>query len=182
MFRIAPSPGRRAAVACAALALFALGPAGRAEPAPAGSDFLRFTKDTPDDSRLAVVRHGREVAVFRAGSGVVPDDCARGQGWLPDGTYVLGAHHTAYDGSLVKGYAIELGSKRCHDGTVRSQLFVHSEMTRTGGRGRAENQRWDGPADYTSHGCVKLSPADIKELYRILDRDGWPGTLRVERP
>ncbi|AZQ74854.1 murein L,D-transpeptidase [Streptomyces luteoverticillatus] len=176
------SPARhallRGALAAALATTALLAPADRAT-AGGGGTYLRFTKHTPDDSRLTYVRHGRPVVTYRAGSGKVPDECLRGRGWLPDGTYTLGRHHRAYDGNLIKGYAVELGTKRCHDGTDRTELFIHSQMTRSGGQGRGGYQRWDGPADYTSHGCVKLRPADIKELYRILDRHGWPTTLRV---
>ncbi|MEU5048872.1 L,D-transpeptidase [Streptomyces sp. NPDC021096] len=176
-FRVSPAlTGGAVATALAATALLA--PAGEAAPA-AAADYLQFTKDTPAHSRLTVFRDHRPVAEYRAGSGTSEQECERGRGWLPDGTYTLGRHHTAYNGNLVKGYAIELGDKRCHDGTLRTELFIHSEMTRDGGSGGPENQRWDGESDYTSHGCVKLRPQDIKELYRSLDRDGWPATLKV---
>ncbi|GHC34789.1 L,D-transpeptidase [Streptomyces cinnamoneus] len=160
-----------------ALALLALlAPAGQAAPAATS---LRFTKGTQAHSRLTVLKGQRTVAAFRAGSGFSDQECARGRGWLPDGTYTLGGHHTAYNGNLVKGYAIELGSKRCWDGTYRNELFIHSEMTRGGGRGVPEDQRWDGNADYHSHGCIKLRPEDIKSLFWILGREGWPTTLKV---
>ncbi|MEU4211048.1 L,D-transpeptidase [Streptomyces sp. NPDC026206] len=155
-----------------------LAPAGQAAPS-AASSYLQFTKSSPSHSRLTVFRGHRPVAEFRAGSGVNDKECERGRGWLPDGTYRLGSHHTAYDGNLIKGYAIELGNKACHDGTTRTELFIHSEMTRAGGRGGPENQRWDGASDYNSHGCVKLRPQDIKKLFRSLDRNGWPTTLKV---
>ncbi|MFI9202299.1 L,D-transpeptidase [Streptomyces sp. NPDC053048] len=168
--------GGAAIAALAAVALLA--PAADAGAAPQATR-LQFTKYSPTDSRLSVVRNNRTIAVYRAGSGVNDKECQRGRGWLPNGTYPLGRHHTAYDGSLIKGYAVELGNKLCYQGVNRTELFIHSEMTRGGGQGAAEDRRWDGDADYTSHGCVKLSPRDIKSLYRTLDRNGWPATLRV---
>ncbi|MBO0654085.1 L,D-transpeptidase [Streptomyces triculaminicus] len=179
------SPTRTAAVvrggalgaALAAAALLAA-PTGRAAAAPEPTR-LQFTKYSPTDSRLSVLRNGRTVVVYRAGSGVNDKECERGRGWLPNGTYPLGRHHTAYGGNLIKGYAIELGNKLCYQGINRTELFIHSEMTRSGGQGGPEGQRWDGVGDYSSHGCVKLSPQDIKSLFLTLDRIGWPTTLRV---
>ncbi|GHG53311.1 L,D-transpeptidase [Streptomyces griseocarneus] len=173
--------GGSLAAALAAVALLAAAPSGRAAAAPEPTR-LQFTKYSPTDSRLSVVRNNRTVAVYRAGSGVNDKECERGRGWLPNGTYPLGRHHTAYDGNLIKGYAIELGNKLCYQGINRTELFIHSEMTRAGGQGSQagpEGLRWDGAGDYASHGCVKLSPQDIKSLFRTLDRNGWPTTLRV---
>jgi hypothetical protein len=53
-------------------------------------------------------------------------------------------------------------------------MFVHSEMHRNGSQGDTEPRRWDGEADYLSDGCVKLRPADIKDLFTRLDGLGWP--------
>ncbi|MFD7439297.1 hypothetical protein [Streptomyces sp. NPDC059861] len=58
-------------------------------------------------------------------------------------------------------------------------MFIHSEMNRDGSRGRSESRRWDGSGDYRSNGCVKLNPDDIKKMFRLLDRIGWPTHLRV---
>jgi lipoprotein-anchoring transpeptidase ErfK/SrfK len=149
---------------------------------------LKFTRNSGDplNSRLAVVRGGRTVAVFRAGSGLGAghpegrNECARAKGWLPAGTYSVGARTTRYDGRLVKGYAIPLSDKTCKDGrTPRTELFIHSEMTRTGGQGRTEGRRWDGVKDYRSAGCIKLAPQDVKKLFRVLGQGSAPKRLTV---
>ncbi|MEU2185173.1 L,D-transpeptidase [Streptomyces thermolilacinus] len=149
---------------------------------------LKFTRNHGDplNSRLAVVRGGKTVAVFRAGSGLGADhpqgrnECAREKGWLPAGTYAVGARTTRYNGSVIKGYAIPLSDKTCENGrTPRTELFIHSEMTRDGGRGKPEGQRWDGVNDYKSAGCVKLSPQDIKKLFRVLGQGSAPKRLTV---
>ncbi|GAA3077231.1 hypothetical protein GCM10020000_73510 [Streptomyces olivoverticillatus] len=184
---MAPTSSLRARLAltsCATTGVLAatalLAPPGQAAvPEAASSSYLRFTKYSPVDSRLTVVRHGKAVVTFRASSGMVEKECRRGRGWLPDGTYTLGHHHTAYDADLIKGYAIELGNKRCQNGTYRTELFIHSDMTRNGRQGTNGHQRWDGDGDYRSHGCIKLSPRDIRRLFRTLDRNGWPRTLKV---
>ena len=35
--------------------------------------------------------------------------------------------HDDYAGNLIKGRAFYLGNKRCHDGTLRTDLFIHTE-------------------------------------------------------
>ncbi len=119
---------------------------------------------------------------YRAGSGLGArhpqgrDECATARGWLPAGTYTVGARHTRYDGAVIKGYAIPLSDKTCADGrTRRTALFIHSEMTRSGGQGRTESRRWDGPSDYASQGCIKLAPGDIKRLFTVLADGPAPG-------
>ncbi|CAL9317109.1 L,D-transpeptidase family protein [Streptomyces sp. SudanB25_2051] len=149
---------------------------------------LKFTRNhgDPRDSRLAVVRGGRTVAVFRAGSGLGKDhakgrdECASNAGWLPAGAYKVGQRTTRYNGNVIKGYAIPLSNKTCENGrTSRTELFIHSEMTRNGGQGKPEGQRWDGVNDYKSFGCIKLSPKDIKKLFGVLGQGSAPTRLTV---
>ncbi|GAA2276916.1 hypothetical protein GCM10010415_51090 [Streptomyces atrovirens] len=137
--------------------------------------------DDPTDSTLSVHRNGKPRATYRAGSGLgVQDDCARAKGWLPDGNWRIRAGTRTYDGDLVKGYAVRLQDMPCSRGTVtRTEIFIHSETNRDGSEGTSEARRWDGPGDYRSNGCVKLHPADIKAMFRLLDRVGWPTHLRV---
>lgn len=104
---------------------------------------------------------------WRAGSGVVADSCAKGRGWLPNGTYSVKLHQN-YGGSVIRGRAFELGNHRCANGTMRTELFIHTE---SGNNNRqcanaAGDQacRWEFPAinDYRSAGCIKLSPGDLR--------------------
>ncbi|MFE6778628.1 L,D-transpeptidase [Streptomyces sp. NPDC057702] len=140
----------------------------------AGSyDYLVFEKNSGDQthSKLTLYRHeqnGRTVTLdsWRAGSGTTTNSCTRNAGWLPNGTYQIPWRDEDYDGSKIKGYVVRLSDKKCANGTQRDDLFIHSEMTRTGGQGSAEPWRWDGDSDYKSNGCVKLRPADIKDLFR----------------
>jgi hypothetical protein len=113
---------------------------------------------------------------WRAGSGYFrtsTDACRKNNGWLPDGTYQPRLARD-YDGSLVKGRAIYLGQKACANGTMRADLFIHTEQG-AGSRqcpDRPGDQacRWEYPRinDYRSYGCVKLAPGDLHELY-----DAW---------
>jgi hypothetical protein len=113
---------------------------------------------------------------WRAGAGYFRDStnaCAKNNGWLPDGTYRPRLVRD-YQGSLIKGRAIYLGQKTCANGTMRTDLFIHTEQ------GAASRQcpnrpgdqacRWEYPRidDYRSYGCIKLSPGDLHELY-----DAW---------
>ncbi|MFF4580063.1 L,D-transpeptidase [Streptomyces sp. NPDC001389] len=172
-----PAPGARAEEPAAAVA------GGAPQD---GAVQLRFDKNRkdPSDSRLYVIKGGSTVlAEFRAGSGTTTDECATGRGWLPDGTYTVGQHYEKYDGDLIKGYAIRLSDKKCANGTgrVRDQLFIHSEMNRDGSQGSTEQRRWtdSGPNDFRSKGCIKMRPEEIKKMFRLLERNGWPKTLRV---
>jgi len=200
MSATSPLRARAAVIGLSAMALVtvaaATAPSGQAAPASGGRPaaaaaavttlkFVRNASD-PQNSRLMVVRNNKTEAVFRAGSGLGRnnakgrDECASGKGWLPAGTYTVGARQTRYNGNFIKGYAIPLSNKTCRNGrTTRTELFIHSEMTRAGGQGSTESRRWDGVGDYKSAGCIKLAPEDIKKLVRNLGRGSAPNRLVV---
>jgi peptidoglycan hydrolase-like protein with peptidoglycan-binding domain len=142
---------------------------------------LKFDKGTVTNSKLYVLKGGKVIASYRAGSGTMTNECTTAKGWLPTATYSIGGHWRNYNGSLVKGYAIRLADKRCNNGkgTLRTELFIHSEMTSSGGQGSTEARRWDGVNDYKSNGCIKRHPNDIKSLFKVLDKNGWPKSLTV---
>ncbi|MFJ8111311.1 peptidoglycan-binding protein [Streptomyces sp. NPDC096132] len=148
-----------------------------------GTVTLKFDKNPADQtsSKLYVLRGSTVVASYRAGSGTTKNECTRNKGWLPNGSYTIGMHSRTYNGSLIKGYVIRLADKKCSNGTSRTELFIHSEMTRNGGQGSIERERWTdrNPVDFYSNGCIKLRPADIKALFGVLDQVGWPKTLKV---
>ncbi|WP_086693819.1 L,D-transpeptidase family protein [Streptomyces recifensis] len=147
-------------------------------PPPRGY-MLKFTKNrnAPGNSKLALYRDGRLVKSYRAGSGMgSTDECARNVGWLPSGTYKVLGHQTNRN-TKIKGYAIRLEDMPCHTkrgkrGITRGDLFIHSNMTKDG------ESRW---GSYKSNGCIKLTPADIKNLFARLNQAHWPRnlTLRV---
>jgi hypothetical protein len=124
------------------------------------------------------VSHGKRTQVerkqWRAASGFhrhATDSCQKNVGWLPNGTYHPRLYAN-YGGSLIKGRAIYLGAKACHNGTVRTALFIHTEQgpgsVQCKNRKGDQACRWEYPQinDYRSHGCVKLAPGDLKQLYR----------------
>jgi hypothetical protein len=140
--------------------------------------------DDPSSSTLTwkVVRrdtagvwHVVEKLSWRAGSGMLGvagrNECAKGRGWLPNGTYRL-RFHRDYAGNLIKGRAFRLDDKRCRNGRWRVQLFIHTEQ----GAGNVQCPdlagdqmcRWEVPEvnDYKSAGCIKLAPEDLAELSR----------------
>ncbi|WP_190127502.1 L,D-transpeptidase [Streptomyces mashuensis] len=182
---------RNAAVlGCVAALAAVVGPGARAAEPAAGGTQLRFEKNHADqtDSRLLLVdrRTGQVLKSYRAGSGTTQDACASSRGWLPDGTYRVRFHATDYNAhnprGRIFGYVLRIDDKRCRPdgtGTKRTELFVHSEMKPDGTQGTTEPQRWDGPSDYRSEGCVKLRPQDIKDLFTTASRTGWPTTLDV---
>ncbi|MEV5084017.1 peptidoglycan-binding protein [Streptomyces sp. NPDC056159] len=153
------------------------GPAGTT-PAPRGYR-LKFTKNwsAPGNSKLALYHDGRLVKSYRAGSGMgSTDECATKLGWLPSGTYKVLGHQTNRN-TAIKGYAIHLEDKPCHTkqgktGGTRGDLFIHSNMTKNG------ESRWRG--SYKSYGCIKLAPADIKNLFARLSQAHWPKNLTLQ--
>ncbi|MEV6121063.1 L,D-transpeptidase family protein [Streptomyces sp. NPDC052077] len=159
--------------------------------AAGGGYYLYFKKNSanPTNSRLYLMKSvpkakDKIIAKYRAGSGNgSTNECARNKGWLPgtttkNGKYAIEFHRTNYDG-VINGYVIKLSDKRCSNGTKRTELFVHSEMKPNGKQGTIESERWDGPNDYYSNGCVKLTPGDIKDLFAKAKRYGWPTTMYV---
>ncbi|MFF8312542.1 hypothetical protein ACWGQL_18795 [Streptomyces lydicus] len=166
--------------------------------AAAGGTYLYFDKNqsSPSNSVLYLKRsvaHGRDkvLAKYRAGSGNGGrngrNECASMQGWLPNGSYRVLAHTTHHNGGPrgINGYAIQVQDKVCRNGrTKRTELFVHSEMRPDGTQGarqpgRDNPYRWDGAHDYFSLGCIKLTPAHIKNLFAKAAHYGWPKTLKV---
>ena len=171
------------------------GPAGaRTDAADARAGAVRalitFDKNWkhPFDSRVVwrVWRHRAdgswrllERRDWRAGSGFggpsTTRECVRGRGWLPDGRYSF-VQYDDYWGNLIKGRAFFLGSKRCRNGTMRTELFIHTE---TGAHNRQCRNRpgdqvcrweWPGINDYRSAGCIKMSPRDLLALTRHYHR------------
>jgi hypothetical protein len=116
---------------------------------------------------------------WRAGSGMpgagTTNSCYKNHGWLPNGRYSL-LQYDDYPGTLIHGRVFRLSDQRCANGTLRQQLFIHTE---TGpGNIQCPNGpgdqpcRWEYPQinDYTSHGCIKMSPASILALTRDYQR------------
>jgi hypothetical protein len=115
------------------------------------------------------------------------NSCVKNHGWLPNGRYTL-RQYDDYAGNLIHGRAFRLSDKRCANGTVREQLFVHTEASAGNGQcaDAADDQicRWEYPRinDYPSRGCIKMSPADILAPTRTTTASSspasatrWPG-------
>lgn len=152
-------------------------------PAAAAATTLVFDKNQkdPTNSRLLVYKGGKLQAQYRAGSGLgSKDPCATDRGWIPNGNWKITGRTTKRD-TAIKGYAVQLQDMKCSPSSKkkRTAMFIHSEMNRDGSQGRTEPRRWDGPGDYKSYGCVKLHPNDIKKMFSLLNRIGWPSHLRV---
>ncbi len=127
------------------------------------------------DGSWKVVAHDS----WRAGSGLpgssAENACVKGHGWLPNGAYTL-RQYDDYHGNLIHGRAFRLSDKRCSNGTLREQLFIHTESgagnTQCADAPGDQICRWEFPRinDYTSHGCIKMSPAAISALTRDYHR------------
>jgi hypothetical protein len=134
----------------------------------------RAQRQRRDGTWKVVAKHS-----WRAGSGMpggaTTSACVKGHGWLPDGRYRL-RQYDDYRGNLIRGRAFRLSDKRCANGTLREQLFIHTEA------GAGNTQCPDGPGDqlcrweypkindYTSHGCIKMATRDILGLTRAYHR------------
>ncbi|MER5888995.1 hypothetical protein ABT160_34660 [Streptomyces sp. NPDC001941] len=157
--------------------------AGTAQAAAAKSyTYLSYKKNVkdPTNSRLSLVYvqvvnpdkvRTYTVDSWRAGSGlggkkgsVGQNECASSRGWLPNGSYNVEFFRSNYSGRI-NGIVWKLSNHKCKTGKVtRTELFIHSEMKSNGKPGSTESTRWDGNSDYKSEGCIKLKPADVREL------------------
>jgi len=160
-------------------------------PAPAATNvFFAFHRSTNTNSYLTINREdtfsGKILSQqgFRAGSGSSTNECQTGVGWLPTGWYDIVGHFDNYNGSLIKGRVWQLSDKRCNGGTgtLRTQLFIHSEETSDQGQycptSGDDPFCWEGTSDYYSDGCIKLAhaqpyPSDIAKADN--DWDAWDG-------
>ncbi|MFG2334680.1 hypothetical protein ACGFMM_34475 [Streptomyces sp. NPDC048604] len=165
---------------------------------------LKFIKNwnDPQNSQLALLRDGKEVVSYRAGSGKDFDrnECSSGAGWLPGGPYRIAGHMTdrgadarPWNEPAVQGYVIQLADKVCmpvsgQKAVNRTELFIHSETKADGTQGFSifeddSLRRWEDERDDKSSGCIKLHPDrpdHIKDLFRHLDRAGRPTNLTLD--
>ncbi|MGW7287339.1 L,D-transpeptidase family protein [Streptomyces sp. NPDC054847] len=166
------------------------------KPAPRGY-VLKLTKNWSDplNSRLALVKDGKQLKSYRAGSGGgSTDECVPNTGWVPNGIYKIKGHFTDRGNwnprVAVQGYAIQIEDKYCTPApgqkpVKRTEMFIHSEMLTNGGQApdnwfeKDDTWHWNGPSDYSSFGCIKLAPHDIKDLFTRLDQAGWPKNLTL---
>jgi hypothetical protein len=110
---------------------------------------------------------------WRGGSGNGSHDrCAINQGPIPKGTTSIVSHYDNKSSGDIRGRAWKLGDMRCMEddpySTLRTQLFLHTEETSDQGQtcGSPYDERWcwDGPSDYYSLGCVKVSHSDVATI------------------
>jgi hypothetical protein len=155
-----------------------------------------FQRTSNTNSLLTISRQdaidGRilNIASYRAGSGLNGNECDSAAydnvgGWLPAGYYSLWGHWHNYQGSLIQGRVWRLQDKRCRGGagTLRTELFIHSEETWANEQAchdpYVERFCWDGDGDYYSVGCIKVSrayppsPTDLARLHA--NWDSWSG-------
>ncbi len=139
--------------------------------------YFEFAKGTNSNSTLYwryMDDYGRCIYAvsWRAGSGVTTDPCQRYYGWLPNGWYDLKAtgHVHDYGGTSIWGRVWSLQDKACKDGTLRTELFIHTEETVDNGQvctsDPDDRQCWDktkapgdsqaGTNDFLSQGCIKV--------------------------
>jgi hypothetical protein len=143
--------------------------------------YFEFAKGTNINSTLRwwyTDEYGRcnRSLEWRAGSGentnacdaVTPND--PDGGWLPNGWYDLQGHWNDYAGASIRGRVWWMQDKRCSDGTLRTELFIHTEETSANGQdcSSAADDPWcwdstaaysgagAGTNDFYSQGCIKV--------------------------
>ena len=122
-----------------------------------------FTKNSTQPNQSSLNLTIREVVsgvpkppvvnvTVRAGSGDgTTNGCIVNHGWLPNGTYHVQEVFSNHTGT-VTGHAFYLNDTKCSNGTLRSELFIHSSYP------------WSS-SDYYSEGCIKVNNNDINTLY-----------------
>ena len=175
-------------LAVVAASLLLTAPAGSAAPPLRGVITFDKFSHSPSSSRVVWQLQQRqgdgrwkvvETRSWRAGAGMLGrrgrNSCVRNRGWLPNGTYAV-KQYDDYSGNLIKGRAFRLEDKRCPNGTVRRNLFLHTEQVARNRQcpNRRGDQvcRWEVPRnnDYKSAGCIKLAPAHLAELVALYHR------------
>lgn len=151
-------------------------------PTPAASAqrtcaYFEFTKSTNNNSTLRgwnLDQFGRCIITssWRAGSGLNTNACDKENGdgiggWLPNGWSDVSQMSHGWTGTLIKGRVWRLEDKACSDGTLRTELFIHTEETSTQTQvctppANDSPWCWDnypggaGTNDYFSVGCIKV--------------------------
>jgi len=120
-----------------------------------------------------------ETRSWRSGSGLLGragrNSCAVSRGWLPNGSYHV-KQYNDYPGNAIHGRAFALDDKRCPRGTLRHDLFLHTEQgahnRQCPNRPGDQYCRWEYPQynEYKSLGCIKLAPRDLVELVTLYQR------------
>lgn len=142
-----------------------------AQPAFASHAYYEFVKNTISDSTLNWKDTSSNEFVtitksWRAGSGANQDPCDKSTeqspagGWLPNGNYDLYQMINTKDCCEIRGRAWQLQDKACSDGTLRTELFIHSEETTNNGQdcptSGDDPHCWENDDDYKSVGCIKV--------------------------
>ena len=159
-------------------------PAESASPTWRAGITFKKNEANPANSRLVwhlYQRTGKtwkvvETRRWRAGSGMLGkagrNACVNNKGWLPNGTYRMRESNN-YPGQKIKGRAFRLDDKRCSTGNRRFDLFIHTEQgagnTQCANKRGDQLCRWEFPTfnEYKSAGCIKLAPADLRQLAAV---------------
>jgi hypothetical protein len=150
----------------------------------AGKDYAFYNGDTCKNgnlsaclSRSGAMNYGTlflnsygNSTKWRGGSGNGSTNrCATNQGPIPQGNASILTHYDNKNDGNIHGRAWQLSDMHCDpsdpNSTLRTALFLHTEETDTQGQtcGTPYDERWcwDGPNDYYSEGCVKVSHTDV---------------------
>lgn len=116
----------------------------------------------PTNGTLYAYKNSYVYTSMVAGSGNGSGSCIPNAGRIPDGWYNgYNGYHIDNKNNLIKGRVWGLSDKDCGDGTIRTELLVHTEETANNGQycptGGDDPYCWEDSNDYKSIGCVKIS-------------------------
>jgi len=150
-------------VATLVLGLWSASPAA-ASPGWGVGNYMWFKPGSlPTNGTLRTYTGNSQALYMTAGSGDgTGDECASFHGRLPNGWYNLKSpyYHSDNKTGTVAGRSWQLSDKQCYNGTIRNDLFIHTEQTSTNEQYCTSGDSpycWDDSNDYKSVGCVKAS-------------------------
>ncbi len=163
------------AAVIAALVLAVAPPPVEATPGLAYGNYAWYNPGTTATNGLLKTYVGyASYSSVTAGSGNGPNwnnPCISNVGRLPNGWYSThNDKHVNNKNDTIKGRVWGISDKNCGNGTIRSELFIHTEETSTNGQtctaAPDDPYCWEGTFDYESQGCVKVShPSGISTVH-----------------
>ncbi len=142
------------------------GTAGATPGSAYGNEMWFQPGSTNINGTLRAYKNGSQYTSMTAGSGLSNSytPCQLNLGRLPNGWYGSGNDHHKHDknGAEIDGRVWGLQDKDCGSGTIRRELFIHTEETVSNGQycptTGDDKHCWETAAwDYRSIGCVKIS-------------------------
>jgi hypothetical protein len=130
---------------------------------------------------LYAYKNGAVYVTMTAGSGMPGQgECVPNAGRIPNGWDSTGNDHHIHNknGTEIDGRVWGLQNKKCSNGTLRTELFIHTEETVNNGQdcptSGDDKHCWETAEwDYRSIGCVKISHPAAGFPDSVGSLNGW---------